>query len=265
MSVLTANNLDLTISGIHILSKVSFAVQLGSIHAVIGPNGAGKTSLMNCITGYYRPARGKVVFQDEEITSMAPHKVANFGISRMFQHIEIVGELSVLDNVLLGRHTRLAYNTLQALIYWGKARREEERNRREIQEILDFLKLTGLESQPAGSLAYGTQKRIELARAVVGGARLLILDEPTSGMNRQEKQEIIQAILMVRKSFIPTILLIEHDMRVVMEISDFVSVMDFGKLIAEGTTDEIQKDEKVIKAYLGEKRDSVSTWGEGPA
>jgi branched-chain amino acid transport system ATP-binding protein len=220
-------------------------------HAIIGPNGAGKTSLMNCITGNYPPNDGTVSFRGEDITRLRPDRIARLGIARMFQHIEIISELSVKDNVLLGRHIHTNYNVCQALLYYGKAKREELRNEGEITEIMSFLQLEDVQEKIAGSLPYGTQKRVELARAIAAMPQMLILDEPTSGMNQQEKREIIDAILRVHESFTPSILLIEHDMRVVMEISDKIWVMNFGTLVANGCPEEIQQNKLVIEAYLG--------------
>jgi branched-chain amino acid transport system ATP-binding protein len=175
----------------------------------------------------------------------------------MFQHIEVVLELSVIDNVMLGRHIHFQYNPVQALFFYGKALKEELKHRREIEETLSFLQLGAFKDRSAGSLPYGTQKRIELARAIVARPEVLILDEPTSGMNRQEKKEIIQIILEMHRTSIPTIILIEHDMRIVMEISDIISVMNFGTVIAEGSPEEVQKNDLVIEAYLGCKEGSM--------
>jgi branched-chain amino acid transport system ATP-binding protein len=251
MELVRVSNVSLNLEGIQILSDVDMTFEEGLIHAVIGPNGAGKTSLMNCITGYYPPNEGSVIFQGQDITRLRPDRIARLGIARMFQHIEIISELSVKDNILLGRHIHTNYNISHALLYYGKARQEELRNEQEITEIVSFLQLEDVREKIAGSLSYGTQKRVELARAIAAMPKILILDEPTSGMNQQEKTEIIHAILKVHESFIPSILLIEHDMRVVMEISDRISVMNFGTLIAEGCPGEIQENQLVIEAYLG--------------
>jgi len=188
MEVLQLSNVSLNLDGIQILSKASVNVEEGTIHSIIGPNGSGKTSLINCATGYYRPDDGSVFFKGEDITYFKPNKVARIGISRMFQHIQIVGELSVIDNVMLGKHVHLQYNTLQALLFYGKALQEELKGRKEIEEILSFLMLGEFKDRIAGSLPYGVQKRIELARALATHPQVLILDEPTSGMTRQEKQ-----------------------------------------------------------------------------
>lgn len=258
MEDLRMSNISLNIGGFQILSRVNMVIQHGMIHSVIGPNGSGKTSLMNCITGYYRPSGGSVLFKGQEITSLKPDKIARLGISRMFQHIEIIRELSVVDNLMLGKHIQLGYNPLQALLFYGKALREELKQRRKIEEILSFVGLEKFKSRRGGSLPYGTQKRVELARAIAGEPQILVLDEPTSGMNQQEKEEIIEVILDVHKKFIPTIILIEHDMRLVMKISHYVSVMNFGRLIAEGTPKEVQENELVIEAYLGPEAENVS-------
>lgn len=251
MEDLRISNISLNLEGIQILSRVNMAVEYGLIHSVIGPNGSGKTSLMNCITGYYGPNEGSIFFKGKEITYFRPDKIARLGISRMFQHIEIIPDLSVIDNVMLGKHIQLQYNTVQALFFYGRALREELKQRGRIEEILSFMGLGEFKYRLAGSLPYGTQKRIELARAIAGDPQVLILDEPTSGMNQQEKEEIIQVILRVHQAFIPTIILIEHDMRVVMKISEYISVMNFGNLIAEGLPHEVQGNDLVNEAYLG--------------
>jgi len=253
MELLQVSNIFLNIEGIQILSNIDMIIKRGAIHAVIGPNGSGKTSLINCMTGYYRPNQGSVFFKKSDITFLKPHKIARLGISRMFQQAEIVQELSVMDNMMLGRHIHFKYSTLQALLFYGKARREEGKHRQAIENAMGLLQIEEFKDRMAGSLPYGTQKRIELARAIVEDPEILILDEPTSGMTHQEKEEIIRAVLTVHEKFIPTVILIEHDMRVVMKISDHVSVMNFGKLIAEGSPQEIQQNSSVIEAYLGSK------------
>jgi len=255
MDVLQISNLSLNLEGIQILSNINMVIREGAIHSVIGPNGSGKTSLMNCITGYYRHNLGSIFFKGQEITSLKPNRIAGIGISRMFQHIEIIREFSVIENILLGKHIHLRYNTFQSLLFYGKALKEELKQREEIEEILSFMGLEEFRHRHAGSLPYGTQKRIELARAIAANPQLLILDEPTSGMNQQEKEEIIQVILKVHQAFIPTIILIEHDMKIVMAISEYISVMNFGNLIAEGLPHEIQKNNLVVEAYLGPRAD----------
>jgi branched-chain amino acid transport system ATP-binding protein len=261
MEVLNISNISLNLEGIQILSGLNMIIQEGTIHSVIGPNGSGKTSLMNCITGYYRPNGGSIFFSGKEITHLKPNRIAALGISRMFQHIEVVREFSVVENVMLGKHIHLHYNPIQSLFFYGKALREELRQREEIEEILSFMGLQEVKYRLAGALPYGTQKRVELARAIAVNPTLLILDEPTSGMNQQEKEEISQVILKVRTTFIPTIILIEHDVKLVMRISDTISVMSFGNLIAEGPPSDIQNNNLVIEAYLGPQLDIVGDPG----
>jgi branched-chain amino acid transport system ATP-binding protein len=251
MELLHISNISLNIEGIDILSDINMKIYPKNIHSVIGPNGAGKTSLMNCITGHYSPQEGLIFFQEKDITNLKPHQIAKVGISRMFQHIEVVRELSVIENIMLGRHIHLHYNAIQALFYYGKTHKEEIRNKQIIKETISFLELDDITDRKTGSLSYGTQKKVELARAIVGRPQLLILDEPTAGMTQKEKEEIMQVIFEVHKTYIPTIFLIEHDMRVVMKISDHISVMNFGVLIAEGSPNEIQQNDAVIEAYLG--------------
>jgi branched-chain amino acid transport system ATP-binding protein len=257
MEDLRTSNISLNLGGFQILSRVNMVINHGLIHSVIGPNGSGKTSLMNCITGYYRPNEGTILFKGKEITHLKPDKIARVGISRMFQHIEIIRGLSVIDNLMLGKHIHLRYNALQALLFYGRGLEEELKQREKVEETLSFMGLEEFKYRSGGSLPYGTQKKIELARAIAGEPELLILDEPTSGMNQQEKDEIIQVILKVHQTFIPTIILIEHDMRVVMKISDYISVMNFGSLIAEGPPKEVQENELVVEAYLGPKEEDI--------
>jgi branched-chain amino acid transport system ATP-binding protein len=257
MEYLQVSNLSLNLVGFQILSRIDMVVKDGLIHSVIGPNGSGKTSLMNCITGYYRPNGGSIFFKGKEITYLKPNKIAEIGIARMFQHIEIVQELSVIDNIMLGKHLHLHYNPIQALFFYGKALNEELTQRGKIEDLLSFMGLEEFKYQIAGSLSYGTQKRIELARAIAEDPQLLILDEPTSGMNQQEKEEIMEVILKVHKTFIPTIILIEHDMRVVMKISDYISVMNFGNIIAQGLPNEIKNNNAVIESYLGTEDQNI--------
>jgi len=254
---LRVSNLSLNLAGIQILSNLNLEVRGGTIHALIGPNGSGKTSLMNCITGYYRPDEGSVFFESKDITRLKPNRITPLGISRMFQHVEVIGQFSVIDNIMLGRHIHLKYNALQSLFFYGKALKEELRQRERTEEILAFMGLEEFRYRSAASLPYGTQKRVELARAIAVEPKLLILDEPTSGMNQREKEEIIQVILKVREAFIRTIILIEHDVKVVMRISDTVSVMNFGHLIAEGPPAEIQKNDLVVEAYLGPQGEHI--------
>jgi branched-chain amino acid transport system ATP-binding protein len=206
---------------------------------------------MNCLTGFYKPDRGAIYFREKNITHLKPDRIARLGVSRMFQHIEVIRELSVTDNILLGRHIHLSYNLIDGFLFYGRAKKAEQEQRDLVDEIVAFLNLEKVRFQLAGALSYGTQKRVELARAIAMRPEVLILDEPTSGMNQQEKEEIMEGIVKVQETLVPTIVLIEHDMRVVMRISHLISVMNLGCLIAEGSPAEIQMNEMVAEAYLG--------------
>ncbi len=223
--------------------------------AVIGPNGAGKSSMLNCISGLYQPQLGSISFKENDITNMQPHRRAALGISRSFQNIALFKEMSVLDNVLIGRHLKLHSGIISGGLFWGKARKEEVINRRAAEALLSSLRLEKVRHTPVGELAYGMQKRVELARALALEPELLLLDEPMAGMNSGEREDMVHAILETNASRGVTIMMIEHDMGIVMDISDTVCVLDFGRRIAIGTPEEVQKDPHVIKAYLGEEDD----------
>jgi branched-chain amino acid transport system ATP-binding protein len=219
--------------------------------SVIGPNGAGKTSLLNMISGFYRPSAGIITFEGREITRKRPSEIAALGIARTFQNIALFGGLSVLDNIMLGRHVHMRAGVLRSMIYWGLAQREEIAHRERCEEIIEFLRLQDIRKQLSGSLAYGLRKRVELGRALAVEPRLLLLDEPMGGMNQEEKEDMARFILDVNQERGVTLLLIEHDMGVVMDISDQVVVLDGGRLIAAGRPDEVQANPAVIAAYLG--------------
>ena len=252
MAQLEVQDLNLSFGGLSALNGVSLAVDPGEIFAIIGPNGAGKTCILNCICRFYHPDEGKILFEDRDVSQLASHKVAGLGIARTFQNIELFQGMTVLDNIKLGAHVHLRSGFLSGGFYWGKARKEEVKLRQEIEErIIDLLEIQAIRKKIVGTLPYGLQKRVELARALAMQPKILLLDEPMAGMNLEETEDMARFILDINEERRVAIVLIEHDMGVVMDISDRVFVLDFGTKIAEGPPEEIQHNEHVINAYLG--------------
>ncbi len=250
--LLQVNGITLAFGGVKALSGVGFDVQPGSITAVIGPNGAGKTSLFNTISGFYRPNAGSIRFQGQDITHLPAPRRARLGLGRSFQNIALFRGMTVLDNIKLGRHSHLKTNVFDALMYVGRARREEAELRRDIEErIIDFLEIDHIRHAPVAALPYGLQKRVEMARALAMQPQILMLDEPVAGMNREETEDMARFILDVRAEWGVTVLMVEHDMGLVMDLSDHVVVLNFGQVIAQGTPAVVQADPEVNRAYLG--------------
>ena len=251
-ALMQVDGVSLKFGGVRALNNVNFDVVAGSITAVIGPNGAGKTSLFNTISGFYRPISGRVIFNGQDITHVPTPLRAKLGLGRSFQNIALFRGMTVLDNIKLGRHAHLKTNILQALLYVGPARREEAELRADIEErIIDFLEIDHIRHAPVSALSYGLQKRVEMARALAMQPEILMLDEPVAGMNREETEDMARFILDVRQEWGVTVLMVEHDMGMVMDLSDHVVVLNFGQVIAQGTPSAVQADPEVIRAYLG--------------
>ena len=250
---ISINSLSLRFGGLQALNDVSLEIRAGEILAIIGPNGAGKTSFFNCINGFYHPYKGQVLYQGKDLTRLKPHKIAVLGIARTFQNIELFSGLSALDNLMAARHIHMKRGALSGCLFFGPTRREEIAHREEIEEIIDLLEMESIRKKVVGSLPYGERKKVDLARALCMDPAVLLLDEPMAGMNVEEKEDMARFVLDIFELKKIPIVLIEHDMDVVMDITHRIAVLDFGIKIAEGQPEDIKNDERVLKAYLGEE------------
>jgi branched-chain amino acid transport system ATP-binding protein len=251
---LKVSNVSLAFGGVKALTDVSFDVRQGEILAIIGPNGAGKTSMLNCINGFYRASGGSITYRGRDLTRLRTYDIAGLSVARVFQGIQTYGGMTTLENLMTGMHLKFGYGILAAYFYfWSRAKREEMEKRRKIEEIIDFLEIKHIRKAPVGELAYGLRKRVDFGRALAMEPDLLLLDEPMAGMNLEEKEDMTRFILDVSQEKKTTMVLVEHDMGVVMDIADRIVVLDFGRKIAEGTPREISTNPAVIAAYLGEE------------
>lgn len=248
---MAVEGLRLNFGGQVVLDDVGLSVPAGTITGIVGPNGAGKSSLLNCVNGFYRPSRGSIELDGRQLIGERPHRIARLGLARTFQNLEVIGEATVLENVMLGRHVHIRHSIFTAAMYWGPAARHESRHRAKAEEVIELLDLEALRHTAVGSLSYGQQKRVEIARALASEPRFLMLDEPTSGMNREEKEDVARYMIRLKHERPITQVLIEHDLGFVSDLCDHVAVLNFGRVIAEGTVDEAFGNPEVVRAYVG--------------